>query len=64
MAIVGFDDIPAASWLSPRLSTVAQYPREMGMRLAEAVFERIHGEYSGTGRRIEVPCRLIDRESA
>jgi DNA-binding LacI/PurR family transcriptional regulator len=47
IALVGFDDIPAASWVRPRLSTVAQYPKEMGTRLAEALFERIHGEYDG-----------------
>jgi LacI family transcriptional regulator len=63
MAIVGFDDIPAASWVRPRLSTVAQYPEEMGTRLAEALFQRIQGEYSGPSRRFEVPCRLIERES-
>jgi LacI family transcriptional regulator len=64
VAIVGFDDIPAASWVRPRLTTVAQYPKEMGTRLAEAVFQRIDGEYSGPSRRFEVPCRLIERESA
>ena len=63
MAIVGFDDIPAASWVRPRLSTVAQYPEEMGTRLAEALFQRIQGEYSGPSRRFEVPCRFIERES-
>jgi DNA-binding LacI/PurR family transcriptional regulator len=63
IAIVGFDDIPAASWVRPRLSTVAQYPEEMGTRLAEALFQRIQGEYSGPSRRFEVPCRFIERES-
>jgi LacI family transcriptional regulator len=64
IAIIGFDDIPAASWVRPRLSTVAQYPGEMGTLLANALFERIQGEYSGLGRRFEVPCRFIERESA
>lgn len=63
VAIVGFDDIPAASWVCPRLSTVAQYPKDMGAHLTKAIFQRIHGEYSGPGRRIEVPCRFIERES-
>jgi len=63
VAVVGFDDIPAASWVRPRLTTVAQYPGEMGERLAAAIFERIQGEYSGPGRRFEVPCRLVIRES-
>jgi DNA-binding LacI/PurR family transcriptional regulator len=64
IAVVGFDDIPAASWVRPRLTTIAQYPGEMGVRLATAIFERILGEYSGPGRRFEVPCRLVQRESA
>jgi len=64
IAIIGFDDIPAASWVRPRLSTVAQYPGEMGTFLAKALFERILGEYSGAGRRHEVPCHFIERESA
>jgi DNA-binding LacI/PurR family transcriptional regulator len=63
VAVVGFDDIPAASWVRPRLTTIAQYPGEMGERLATAIFERILGEYAGPGRRFEVPCRLVMRES-
>jgi LacI family transcriptional regulator len=63
VAVVGFDDIPAASWVYPRLSTIAQYPYEMGEHLTKAIFERIHGEYQGPSRRIEVPCRFIERES-
>lgn len=64
IAIIGFDDIPAASWVRPRLTTVAQYPGEMGTILAKALFQRILGEYSGVSRRYEVPCRFIERESA
>jgi LacI family transcriptional regulator len=64
VAVVGFDDIPATSWVRPRLSTVAQYPGEMGAQLAKALFERIQGEYSGPGRRFEVPCRFVMRDSA
>jgi LacI family transcriptional regulator len=63
IAIVGFDDIPAASWVRPRLTTVAQYPGEMGMLLAKSLFERIEGEYSGPRRAFEVPCQFIERES-
>jgi LacI family transcriptional regulator, galactose operon repressor len=64
IAIIGFDDIPAASWVRPRLTTVARYPGEMGTLLANALFQRILGEYSGPSRRYEVPCRFIERESA
>lgn len=64
IAIVGFDDIPAASWIRPRLTTIAQFPTEMGHQLATMLFERLEGSFSDPGRRIEVPCRLIERESA
>ncbi len=63
IAILGFDDVPAASWVRPQLSTVAQYPGEMGTLLANALFQRIQGEYNGAGRRFEVPCRFIERKS-
>lgn len=63
MAVLGFDDIPPAIWVRPRLTTIAQHPAEMGRMMAVAVFERILGEFSGPGRRFEVPCRLIVRES-
>jgi len=64
IAIIGFDDIPAASWVRPQLSTVAQYPREMGTFLANALFDRIQNKYNGPGRCFEVPCRFIERASA
>ncbi len=64
VAIVGFDDIPAASWVRPRLTTIAQSPGKMGAELADALFERIEGERDGPGRRIEIPLRFVERESA
>jgi len=64
IAIVGFDDIPAASWVRPQLSTVAQFPAEMGTLLANALFERIQNKYNGPSRRFEVPCRFFERASA
>jgi DNA-binding LacI/PurR family transcriptional regulator len=64
VAIVGFDDIPEAQWVRPKLTTVAQYPAEMGRQLAQALFERIN-DGDGTPRQVfEVPCRFIERESA
>jgi LacI family transcriptional regulator len=63
VALVGFDDIPAASWVRPRLTTIAQYPKEMGLYMAKSLFQRINDEYSGPSRRFEVPCRFVERES-
>ena len=63
VAIIGFDDVPAASWVYPRLTTIAQYPEKMGDHLSKALFQRIKGEYSGPSRRYEIPLNLIERES-
>jgi DNA-binding LacI/PurR family transcriptional regulator len=64
LAVVGFDDIPEASWVRPRLTTVAQNPAEMGRQMATALFERLLGEYSGPARRFEIPLHFMERESA
>jgi DNA-binding LacI/PurR family transcriptional regulator len=64
VAIMGFDNINIASWVRPRLTTVAQYPEKMGYLMAKSLFQRLQGEYSGPSRRFEVPCKLIERESA
>lgn len=63
VAIVGFDNIPEASWVRPGLTTVAQYPLEFGQQMARLVFERIEGSLTGPKRCVEVRCRLIERES-
>lgn len=64
VAIVGFDDIPEAQWVRPRLTTVAQDPAEMGRRLANALFDRIDDGADIERRVFQVTCRLIERESA
>lgn len=64
LAIVGFDNIPAASWVRPRLTTVLQPSAEIGHQLVQAVFQRIQGDAAKTERLHGAPCRLIIRESA
>ena len=64
LAVVGFDDIPEARRTTPKLTTIAQFPAEMGGYMARALFERINSEESFPARSYEVPCRLIVRESA
>lgn len=66
VAIVGFDDIPEAHWVRPRLTTVAQFPADMGRLLATALFERIerHGDPDLQRQVFEVACRFVERESA
>ncbi len=64
IAVVGFDNIAESERIRPRLTTIAQYPEEIGEKLSYALFDRIEGKYNGPARHFEVPCRLIQRESA
>ncbi len=63
VAVIGFDNVPEGTRHQPGLTTVAQFPNEMGERLAGALFERIGGLKVASARRFHVPCKLIVRES-
>jgi LacI family transcriptional regulator len=63
VAVLGFDDIPAASWICPKLTTIAQNPTEIGNLLATALFTRMTGHQNGPQRRYEFACHLVQRES-
>jgi LacI family transcriptional regulator len=63
VAIVGFDNIPEAMLIRPTLTTVAQFPVDMGRQLATALFERMEGLYEGPKRAFELPLQLIERQS-
>jgi len=43
LSVVGFDDLPFASLLTPRLTTVRQPAREMGERAANVLFDLLEG---------------------
>ena len=64
IAVVGFDDIPAARLISPPLTTINQFKQQLGRRAAELLFERLTGAVAGEGRSIEMPFELIIRQSA
>ena len=64
IAVAGFDDITVARLLNPPLTTVAQFPEQLGRRAAELLFERLSGAVSGEGRRVEMPYQLRIRASA
>lgn len=63
IAIVGFDDIPAAKLVYPALTTVAQFQHALGQRAAEMLMERLNGQVENRGRSIEMPYHLIERDS-
>jgi LacI family transcriptional regulator, galactose operon repressor len=64
VAVVGFDDVPAAGLITPRLTTVAQFQENLGVRAAEMLLERLDGTAPERGRSEEMPYELIVRESA
>ena len=64
IAVVGFDDISVARLITPRLTTVAQFQENLGVRAAEMLLERLAGTAPEHGRSEEMPYELIVRESA
>jgi LacI family transcriptional regulator len=64
VAVVGFDDIPAAELVTPPLTTVTQFQEQLGRRAAELLLERFGGGAPEGGRCEEMPYKLIVRESA
>jgi LacI family transcriptional regulator len=62
VAIVGFDDIPAASQTHPPLTTVRQPLYEMGRAATEMVMAAVRGD--AIERRVELPTSLIVRGSS
>ena len=62
VAIVGFDDLPIAAYLSPRLTTVATQPIEQGEQAALAAIELLMGQPVGK-RNCNLSLEFIVRES-
>ena len=60
VAVVGFDDIPAASLTNPPLTTVMQDTRQAGALLVETLLRQISGESASNS---VIPTRLVIRKS-
>jgi DNA-binding LacI/PurR family transcriptional regulator len=60
-AVVGFDDIPAASLASPPLTTISQSPRRAAEALIDTVMVSIQ---TGSAQDLLLPVRLVVRESS
>jgi LacI family transcriptional regulator len=63
IAVVGFDDIPAAEYAQPPLTTVRQPIYEIGQRLATMLIGLIGGQ-SEQATRVTLPPTLIIRRSS
>jgi DNA-binding LacI/PurR family transcriptional regulator len=62
LAVVGFDDIPFAAYVSPALTTVAQPKFDLGQRAMDMALKLIAGS-SGEGGHIMLQGTLVVRES-
>ncbi len=67
ISVVGFDDIPVASMVSPALTTVAQAVGEMARWSVERIAAQIAANH-GAGAvepqgAVHMPCRLVVRDS-
>jgi len=63
VSVIGFDDIQAASYLMPRLTTVQQPLRQMGELAARQLLERISNGNGRAPQTISLEPKLVVRES-
>ncbi len=65
LAVMGFDDIQLARLLTPALTTVNQFQREVGREAASMLLERLtEPDAYRAGRSREMPFELVRRQSA
>ncbi len=62
LSLVGYDDIPMAQWVSPRLTTVRQPLREMGAEATRMVL-RLRQDSGGPTPRMDLATNLVVRDS-
>ena len=62
VSVIGFDDINAAAFNNPRLTTIRQPLANMGRMAAQCVLNRIHGREKFR-KQIVVEPELVVRES-
>lgn len=64
VSVVGYADLDFAAWMTPPLTTVRQHAREIGVRAAEMILDRLSGSAGDTPpRRERVGTTLIRRDS-
>ena len=63
LSIVGYDDIPVSRWVSPRLTTVHQPLRQMGIEAAKLVLAAARGEDAPGTPRMDLATSLVVRDS-
>src|SRR4051812_31395088 len=64
VAIVGFDDVDAATIVTPQLTTVRNPAYESGSTAGDLLLSRMARRYTDAGRTVVLPCPLVVRGSA
>ncbi len=64
VAIVGFDDVDAATIVTPALTTIRNPAYETGVAAGHLLLSRMLGTYNDVGRKVILPCPLVQRQSA
>ncbi len=64
VAVTGYDDIDAASLVSPPLTTIENPAREIGRACARLLLERLDGVVTDVARAVALSTRLIVRDSS
>ena len=64
VSVVGFDDIPAAAFLSVPLTTIRVDQREMGRKATELLVNQLESEGDVGKKRVELEATLVVRASA
>jgi len=62
IAVTGWDDVTAARYVSPGLTTASQPVREMGGRAAELLHRRVGGQQDPGGQHV-LPTEVVIRQS-
>lgn len=66
-SVIGFDNLPEAGYVLPRLTTVAQPIREIALEATRRLEERLRDRQQGLDRRppswVRLPVHLVERES-
>jgi LacI family transcriptional regulator len=64
VALAGFDDVEAATLVTPPLTTVRNPAYETGREAGRLLVSRMTGEYDGPGRLVVLRCELVERASS
>lgn len=64
IAVMGFDDIEAASLITPKLTTMANQSSQIGQAAGRLLLQRIAGEGPGDPQEVVFSAQLKQRESA